>query len=133
MNTKYLLQSCSDAVLIPVLRVPYLLISSNAYLSYFCSCVDTARFFSLLKNFWRVDEILQPNGDAVSCAKRTQFRIIHILKHGAVKVTLIFYVYLQKLEKSDLDNWENIRGPQLWEDSRAVQQQRREAARLKTE
>uniref|UniRef100_A0A8B9VXW9 Uncharacterized protein n=1 Tax=Anas zonorhyncha TaxID=75864 RepID=A0A8B9VXW9_9AVES len=61
------------------------------------------------------------------------FRIIHILKHGAVKVTLIFYVYLQKLEKSDLDNWENIRGPQLWEDSRAVQQQRREAARLKTE
>ncbi|XP_027313332.1 cytochrome c oxidase assembly protein COX16 homolog, mitochondrial isoform X2 [Anas acuta] len=39
----------------------------------------------------------------------------------------------EKLEKSDLDNWENIRGPQLWEDSRAVQQQRREAARLKTE
>ncbi|KAI6068512.1 cytochrome c oxidase assembly protein COX16 homolog, mitochondrial isoform X3 [Oxyura jamaicensis] len=39
----------------------------------------------------------------------------------------------EKLEKSDLDNWENIRGPQLWEDSRAVQQQRREAAHLKTE
>lgn len=78
-------------------------------------------------------KVLQPNGDAVSCAKRTQCRIIHILDHGAVKVTLIFYVYLQKLEKSDLDNWENIRGPQLWEDSRAVQQQRREAARLKTE
>nr|XP_013046514.2 cytochrome c oxidase assembly protein COX16 homolog, mitochondrial isoform X1 [Anser cygnoides] len=39
----------------------------------------------------------------------------------------------KKLEKSDLDNWENIRGPQLWEDSRAVQKQRREAARLKTE
>lgn len=77
-------------------------------------------------------KVLQPNSDAVSCAKRTQCRI-HILDHGAVKVTLIFYVYLQKLEKSDLDNWENIRGPQLWEDSRAVQQQRREAARLKTE
>uniref|UniRef100_A0A8C3LGA3 Cytochrome c oxidase assembly protein COX16 homolog, mitochondrial n=1 Tax=Chrysolophus pictus TaxID=9089 RepID=A0A8C3LGA3_CHRPC len=39
----------------------------------------------------------------------------------------------KKLEKSDLDNWENIRGPQLWEDSRTVQKQRREAARLKTE
>lgn len=39
----------------------------------------------------------------------------------------------EKLEQSDLDNWENIRGPQLWEDSRAVQKQRREAARLKTE
>ncbi|XP_031409429.1 cytochrome c oxidase assembly protein COX16 homolog, mitochondrial isoform X2 [Meleagris gallopavo] len=39
----------------------------------------------------------------------------------------------KKLEKSDFDNWENIRGPQLWEDSRTVQKQRREAARLKTE
>lgn len=55
------------------------------------------------------------------------------LNHGAVKVTLIFAVYLQKLEKSDLDNWENIRGPRLWEDSRTVQKQQREAVRLKTE
>ncbi|XP_010116484.1 PREDICTED: cytochrome c oxidase assembly protein COX16 homolog, mitochondrial-like, partial [Chlamydotis macqueenii] len=39
----------------------------------------------------------------------------------------------EKLEKSDLDNWENIRGPRLWEDSRTVQKQRREALRLKTE
>ncbi|XP_010079342.1 PREDICTED: cytochrome c oxidase assembly protein COX16 homolog, mitochondrial-like, partial [Pterocles gutturalis] len=44
----------------------------------------------------------------------------------------IFAVYLQKLEKSNLDNWENIRGPQLGEDSRTVQKQRREALRLKT-
>lgn len=58
---------------------------------------------------------------------------MHILSDNAFKVTLLFDVYLQKLEKSDLDNWENIRGPQLWEDSRAVQKQRREAARLKTE
>ncbi|XP_054057048.1 uncharacterized protein LOC128909421 isoform X2 [Rissa tridactyla] len=40
---------------------------------------------------------------------------------------------MEKLEKSDLDNWENIRGPRLWEDSRTVQKQRREALRLKTE
>uniref|UniRef100_A0A663MQS5 Cytochrome c oxidase assembly protein COX16 homolog, mitochondrial n=1 Tax=Athene cunicularia TaxID=194338 RepID=A0A663MQS5_ATHCN len=39
----------------------------------------------------------------------------------------------EKLEKSDLDNWENIRGPRLWEDSRTVQKQQREAIRLKTE
>uniref|UniRef100_A0A8D0FCD6 Synaptojanin-2-binding protein n=1 Tax=Strix occidentalis caurina TaxID=311401 RepID=A0A8D0FCD6_STROC len=39
----------------------------------------------------------------------------------------------EKLEKSDLDNWENIRGPRLWEDSRTVQKQQREAVRLKTE
>ncbi|XP_072786176.1 cytochrome c oxidase assembly protein COX16 homolog, mitochondrial isoform X2 [Taeniopygia guttata] len=39
----------------------------------------------------------------------------------------------KKLEKSNLDNWENIRGPSLWEDSRTVQKQRREALRLKTE
>ncbi|XP_010217398.1 PREDICTED: cytochrome c oxidase assembly protein COX16 homolog, mitochondrial-like [Tinamus guttatus] len=38
----------------------------------------------------------------------------------------------EKLETSDLDNWENIRGPRLWEDSKTVQQQQREAARLKT-
>lgn len=44
-----------------------------------------------------------------------------------------FVVCLQKLEKSNLDNWENIRGPSLWEDSRTVQKQRREALRLKTE
>ncbi|XP_013814993.2 cytochrome c oxidase assembly protein COX16 homolog, mitochondrial [Apteryx mantelli] len=39
----------------------------------------------------------------------------------------------KKLEKSDLDNWENIRGPRLWEDSRTVQKQRRESGCLKTE
>ncbi|XP_010158878.1 PREDICTED: cytochrome c oxidase assembly protein COX16 homolog, mitochondrial [Eurypyga helias] len=39
----------------------------------------------------------------------------------------------EKLDKSDLDNWENIRGPRLWEDSRAVQKQRREALHLKAE
>uniref|UniRef100_A0A8C3VK30 Cytochrome c oxidase assembly protein COX16 homolog, mitochondrial n=1 Tax=Catharus ustulatus TaxID=91951 RepID=A0A8C3VK30_CATUS len=39
----------------------------------------------------------------------------------------------EKLEKSNLDNWENIRGPSPWEDSRTVQKQRREALRLKTE
>uniref|UniRef100_A0A8C6ZSG5 Cytochrome c oxidase assembly protein COX16 homolog, mitochondrial n=1 Tax=Nothoprocta perdicaria TaxID=30464 RepID=A0A8C6ZSG5_NOTPE len=39
----------------------------------------------------------------------------------------------KKLEKSDLDNWENIRGPRLWEDSKTVQKQQREAARLKTQ
>ncbi|XP_071414310.1 cytochrome c oxidase assembly protein COX16 homolog, mitochondrial isoform X3 [Pithys albifrons albifrons] len=37
----------------------------------------------------------------------------------------------EKLEKSDLNNWENIRGPSLWEDSRTVQKQQREALRLK--
>ncbi|KAM7020423.1 cytochrome c oxidase assembly protein COX16 homolog, mitochondrial isoform 2-T2 [Passerculus sandwichensis] len=39
----------------------------------------------------------------------------------------------EKLDRSNLDNWENIRGPSLWEDSRTVQKQRREALRLKTE
>ncbi|KAM8807921.1 cytochrome c oxidase assembly protein COX16 homolog, mitochondrial [Eudromia elegans] len=39
----------------------------------------------------------------------------------------------KKLENSDLDNWENIRGPRLWEDSKTVQKQQREAARRKTE
>lgn len=46
---------------------------------------------------------------------------------------VIFAVCLQKLEKSNLDNWENIRGPSPWEDSRTVQKERREALRLKTE
>lgn len=77
--------------------------------------------------------VLHPDGDAVSCTYKKQFRLMHIINHNAFKVTLLFDVYLQKLEKSDLDNWENIRGPQLWEDSRTVQKQRREAARLKTE
>ncbi|XP_010178881.1 PREDICTED: cytochrome c oxidase assembly protein COX16 homolog, mitochondrial-like, partial [Mesitornis unicolor] len=40
---------------------------------------------------------------------------------------------LKKLEKSDLDNWENIRGPRLWEDSRTVQRERREALGLRTQ
>ncbi|KAM9013816.1 cytochrome c oxidase assembly protein COX16 homolog, mitochondrial isoform 2-T2 [Guaruba guarouba] len=39
----------------------------------------------------------------------------------------------KKLNKTDLNNWENIRGPRLGEDSRSVQKQQREALRLKTQ
>uniref|UniRef100_A0A8C4TW35 Cytochrome c oxidase assembly protein COX16 homolog, mitochondrial n=1 Tax=Falco tinnunculus TaxID=100819 RepID=A0A8C4TW35_FALTI len=55
------------------------------------------------------------------------------LKEKLKQNTVTLESEYEKLEKSDLDNWENIRGPRLWEDSRAVQKQRREAARLKTE
>eukprot|EP00918_Siedleckia_nematoides_P052525 GHVU01114737.1.p1 GENE.GHVU01114737.1~~GHVU01114737.1.p1 ORF type:complete len:114 (+),score=14.12 GHVU01114737.1:112-453(+) len=34
---------------------------------------------------------------------------------------------LKKLKESDLDNWQNIRGPRPWEDSKAVQDTQREA------
>lgn len=133
MNTKYLLQSCSD-VGIPVLHVSYLLISSNAYLSHRCSCVDNSQFFSLLNNFWRVDESSSAQWwSCFLCKKNTIYNNTYFKSWSRQSDTVVFYVYLQKLEKSDLDNWENIRGPQLWEDSRAVQKQRREAARLKTE
>ncbi|XP_014797352.1 PREDICTED: cytochrome c oxidase assembly protein COX16 homolog, mitochondrial isoform X2 [Calidris pugnax] len=55
------------------------------------------------------------------------------LKEKLKQNTVTLESEYEKLEKSDLDNWENIRGPRLWEDSRTVQQQRREALRLKTE
>lgn len=82
-------------------------------------------------------KVHQPNGDTEFLVKKkNQFGTICTLNHGSVKVTLVcffFAVCLQKLEKSNLDNWENIRGPSLWEDSRTVQKQRREALRLRTE
>ncbi|XP_010006020.1 PREDICTED: synaptojanin-2-binding protein-like [Chaetura pelagica] len=55
------------------------------------------------------------------------------LKEKLKQNTVTLESEYEKLEKSDLDNWENIRGPRLWEDSRTVQQQRREALRLKKE
>ncbi|XP_009472129.1 PREDICTED: synaptojanin-2-binding protein-like [Nipponia nippon] len=55
------------------------------------------------------------------------------LKEKLKQNTVTLESEYEKLEKSDLDKWENIRGPSLWEDSRTVQKQRREALRLKTE
>ncbi|XP_064000140.1 cytochrome c oxidase assembly protein COX16 homolog, mitochondrial isoform X1 [Pogoniulus pusillus] len=55
------------------------------------------------------------------------------LKEKLKQNTVTLESEYEKLEKSDLDNWENIRGPRLWEDSRTVQKQQREALRLKTE
>ncbi|XP_068253981.1 cytochrome c oxidase assembly protein COX16 homolog, mitochondrial isoform X1 [Nyctibius grandis] len=55
------------------------------------------------------------------------------LKEKLKQNTVTLESEYEKLQKSDLDNWENIRGPRLWEDSRTVQKQRREAVRLKTE
>uniref|UniRef100_A0A8C8B0K8 palmitoyl-protein hydrolase n=1 Tax=Otus sunia TaxID=257818 RepID=A0A8C8B0K8_9STRI len=54
-------------------------------------------------------------------------------KEKLKKNTVTLESEYEKLEKSELDNWENIRGPRLWEDSRTVQKQQREAIRLKTE
>lgn len=36
----------------------------------------------------------------------------------------------EEIEKSDLDSWENIRGPRPWEDSRTVQDMQREKTQL---
>ncbi|XP_066177428.1 cytochrome c oxidase assembly protein COX16 homolog, mitochondrial [Sylvia atricapilla] len=55
------------------------------------------------------------------------------LKEKLKKSTVTLESEYEKLEKSNLDNWENIRGPSPWEDSRTIQKQRREALRLKTE
>ncbi|KAM6254626.1 cytochrome c oxidase assembly protein COX16 homolog, mitochondrial isoform 2-T2 [Spheniscus humboldti] len=55
------------------------------------------------------------------------------LKEKLKQNTVTLESEYEKLEKSDLDNWENIRGPRLWEDSRTVQKQQREALRLKRE
>ncbi|KAM6336234.1 cytochrome c oxidase assembly protein COX16 homolog, mitochondrial [Podargus strigoides] len=55
------------------------------------------------------------------------------LKEKLKKNTVTLESEYEKLEKADLNNWENIRGPRLWEDSRTVQKQRREALGLKTE
>ncbi|RMC00482.1 hypothetical protein DUI87_23093 [Hirundo rustica rustica] len=55
------------------------------------------------------------------------------LKEKFKKNTVTLESEYEKLEKSNLDNWENIRGPSVWEDSRTVQKQRREALRHKTE
>ncbi|XP_027498239.1 cytochrome c oxidase assembly protein COX16 homolog, mitochondrial [Chiroxiphia lanceolata] len=53
------------------------------------------------------------------------------LKEKLKQNTVTLESEYEKLEKSDLNNWENIRGPSLWEDSRTVQKQRREALHLK--
>ncbi|XP_023784958.1 cytochrome c oxidase assembly protein COX16 homolog, mitochondrial [Cyanistes caeruleus] len=55
------------------------------------------------------------------------------LKEKLKQNTVTLESEYEKLEKSNLDNWENIRGPRPWEDSRTVQKQRQEALRLKTE
>ncbi|XP_009576212.1 PREDICTED: cytochrome c oxidase assembly protein COX16 homolog, mitochondrial [Fulmarus glacialis] len=60
-------------------------------------------------------------------------RVDPALKEKLKQNTVTLESEYEKLEKSDLDNWENIRGPSLWEDSRTVQKQRREAVRLRTE
>lgn len=61
------------------------------------------------------------------------FQVDPALKEKLKQNTVTLESEYEKLEKSNLDNWENIRGPSLWEDSRTVQKQRREALRLKTE
>ncbi|XP_054017549.1 cytochrome c oxidase assembly protein COX16 homolog, mitochondrial [Dryobates pubescens] len=55
------------------------------------------------------------------------------LKEKLKQNTVTLESEYEKLEKSNLDNWQNIRGPRLGEDSRAVQKRQREALRLKTE
>uniref|UniRef100_A0A669PPN0 Cytochrome c oxidase assembly protein COX16 homolog, mitochondrial n=1 Tax=Phasianus colchicus TaxID=9054 RepID=A0A669PPN0_PHACC len=87
------------------------------------------RFFLTILNLYIV-------GGSFGLREFAQIRYdVHKL-HGKEKLkqnNVTLETEYKKLEKSDLDNWENIRGPQLWEDSRTVQKQRREAARLKTE
>ncbi|XP_019327616.1 PREDICTED: cytochrome c oxidase assembly protein COX16 homolog, mitochondrial isoform X2 [Aptenodytes forsteri] len=63
----------------------------------------------------------------------SDFKADPALKEKLKQNTVTLESEYEKLEKSDLDNWENIRGPRLWEDSRTVQKQRREALRLKRE
>ncbi|XP_053836132.1 cytochrome c oxidase assembly protein COX16 homolog, mitochondrial isoform X2 [Vidua macroura] len=55
------------------------------------------------------------------------------LKEKLKQNTVTLESEYEKLQKLNLDDWENIRGPSLWEDSRTVQKQQREALRLKTE
>ncbi|XP_053801718.1 cytochrome c oxidase assembly protein COX16 homolog, mitochondrial isoform X3 [Vidua chalybeata] len=55
------------------------------------------------------------------------------LKEKLKQNTVTLESEYEKLQKLNLDDWENIRGPSLWEDSRMVQKQQREALRLKTE
>ncbi|XP_054256601.1 cytochrome c oxidase assembly protein COX16 homolog, mitochondrial [Indicator indicator] len=55
------------------------------------------------------------------------------LKEKLKQNTVTLESEYEKLKKSDLDNWQNIRGPRLGEDSRTVQKQQREALRLKAE
>ncbi|XP_065542868.1 cytochrome c oxidase assembly protein COX16 homolog, mitochondrial [Lathamus discolor] len=53
------------------------------------------------------------------------------LKEKLKQNTVTLESEYEKLNKADLNNWENIRGPRLEEDSRNVQKQQREALRLK--
>ncbi|XP_061236338.1 cytochrome c oxidase assembly protein COX16 homolog, mitochondrial [Neopsephotus bourkii] len=53
------------------------------------------------------------------------------LKEKLKQNTVTLESEYEKLNKTDLNNWENIRGPRLGEDSRNVQKQQREALRLK--
>ncbi|XP_010141528.1 PREDICTED: cytochrome c oxidase assembly protein COX16 homolog, mitochondrial-like [Buceros rhinoceros silvestris] len=55
------------------------------------------------------------------------------LKEKLKQNTVTLESEYEKLEKLDLDNWDNIRGPRPWEDSKTVQKQHREALHLKTE
>ncbi|XP_069714432.1 cytochrome c oxidase assembly protein COX16 homolog, mitochondrial [Phaenicophaeus curvirostris] len=64
---------------------------------------------------------------------KLQGKVDPALKEKLKQSTVTLESEYEKLDKSDLDNWENIRGPRLWEDSRTVQKQQREALRLKTE
>ncbi|XP_062475148.1 cytochrome c oxidase assembly protein COX16 homolog, mitochondrial [Pezoporus occidentalis] len=53
------------------------------------------------------------------------------LKEKLKQNTVTLESEYEKLNKTGLNNWENIRGPRLGEDSRNVQKQQREALRLK--
>ncbi|XP_030904936.1 cytochrome c oxidase assembly protein COX16 homolog, mitochondrial isoform X1 [Melopsittacus undulatus] len=55
------------------------------------------------------------------------------LKEKLKQNTVTLESEYEKLNKTDLNNWENIRGPRLGEDSRNVQKQQREALRLRTQ
>uniref|UniRef100_A0A8C0BGB9 Cytochrome c oxidase assembly protein COX16 homolog, mitochondrial n=1 Tax=Buteo japonicus TaxID=224669 RepID=A0A8C0BGB9_9AVES len=85
--------------------------------------------------FTGVEGILYLIGGSFGLREFAQIRydVDPALKEKLKQNTVTLESEYEKLEKSDLDNWENIRGPRLWEDSRTVQKQRREAVRLKTE
>lgn len=79
-------------------------------------------------------KVHQPNGDTgFLVKKKSVWNHMYFKSWICQGDPVIFAVCLQKLEKSNLDNWENIRGPRPWEDSRAVQKQQREALHLKAE
>ncbi|XP_053801716.1 cytochrome c oxidase assembly protein COX16 homolog, mitochondrial isoform X1 [Vidua chalybeata] len=102
-----------------------------------------------LRRLWRgrtmtfgVPLLLYLIGGSLGLREFAQIRYDYHKLHGKVdpalkeklkQNTVTLESEYEKLQKLNLDDWENIRGPSLWEDSRMVQKQQREALRLKTE